>query len=517
MRVNGPVTQNERKFAENVRLISVTDLHGTILDCNDEFVEVSGYSKQELIGQPHNLVRHPDMPPQAFASMWGNLKQGLPWMGLVKNRCKNGDHYWVDAYVTPISEKGKVVGYESVRSCPSREDVARADKLYKEINAKKRFTPKRSFASENIFILLALIVAGLLFVYEEQRLSEAMLFIGVVGYAILGHISKVKRIQSIIELLPKACASDLAAASYSDAGGALGRIQVAIKSQHAHLATMLTRIEHSASKVQHETQTGKTLTETMLEKFDGQKLETEQAASAMTEMTASIAEVTDRVSHSSQYAHQVDDLTTNASKVVNEAKLSMEQLRTTVEHIMKTVTELSNHTQHISESTQLIEQITEQTNLLALNAAIEAARAGEQGRGFAVVADEVRSLAQRTQKTTKEIYDIVSELKASSQSAVDVASKGLSDAELGAEKVDAASTVFADISEQVNQIAMMSHQISDAMQEQATVSETVSQQINHISELADQSMTSGNQTLDCIRGTKLVSNELHELVVRFRQ
>ena len=130
MRKNLPVTDNEKTFSPNQKLISSTDLKGKIRHCNSAFVEVSGFTRDELIGQPHNIVRHPDMPPAAYENMWSHLKAGQPWMGLVKNRCKNGDYYWVSAYVTPVTENGKVVGYESVRSCPDREDVERAEKLY---------------------------------------------------------------------------------------------------------------------------------------------------------------------------------------------------------------------------------------------------------------------------------------------------------------------------------------------------------------------------------------------------
>ena len=118
MRQNLPVTQRERTFPASERLISTTDLNSNITYCNDAFVEISGFTREELLGQPHNLVRHPDMPPGVFAHMWETIKQGKPWMGVVKNRAKNGDYYWVSAYVTPIYENGRVAGYESVRSLP---------------------------------------------------------------------------------------------------------------------------------------------------------------------------------------------------------------------------------------------------------------------------------------------------------------------------------------------------------------------------------------------------------------
>merc|ERR1712000_123570 len=135
MRINQPVTANEVTFPPQQQLISSTDLKGKILNCNDAFISVSGFSREELLGQPHNIVRHPDMPAAAFDNMWQYLKAGRPWMGMVKNRCKNGDFYWVSAYITPLMEGDQVVGYESVRNCPSRDDVKRAEWLYKNLSA----------------------------------------------------------------------------------------------------------------------------------------------------------------------------------------------------------------------------------------------------------------------------------------------------------------------------------------------------------------------------------------------
>ncbi|MFP3243014.1 MAG: PAS domain-containing protein, partial [Paraburkholderia sp.] len=137
MRNNQPVTQQEYEFPSSQMLVSATDLTGRIEYCNPAFIAVSGYAKDELIGQPHNLIRHPDMPREAFADMWATIRSGRPWTALVKNRRKNGDHYWVQASVTPVVEKGTVVGYLSVRVKPSREAVRAADALYARIREGK--------------------------------------------------------------------------------------------------------------------------------------------------------------------------------------------------------------------------------------------------------------------------------------------------------------------------------------------------------------------------------------------
>ncbi|MBW8370597.1 MAG: PAS domain-containing protein, partial [Thiobacillus sp.] len=135
MRSNMPVTNVEYVLKDTETVVSKTDLHGNITYVNQDFVNISGFSEAELLGAPQNIVRHPDMPVEAFADLWRTLKSGKAWTGLVKNRCKNGDHYWVEANAAPIVENGKVVGYASIRTRPSRDQVQAADSAYRAIKA----------------------------------------------------------------------------------------------------------------------------------------------------------------------------------------------------------------------------------------------------------------------------------------------------------------------------------------------------------------------------------------------
>ncbi|MFZ3017470.1 MAG: methyl-accepting chemotaxis protein, partial [Gallionella sp.] len=135
MRNNQPVNDKEYVMPDGVLLASKTDLNGVITYCNDDFIEASGYSREELLGAPHNLVRHPDMPPEAFADLWATLKQGKPWTGLVKNRRKDGGYYWVEANVTPLYEGEKLVGYMSVRYKPARSEIEQVESLYRQMRA----------------------------------------------------------------------------------------------------------------------------------------------------------------------------------------------------------------------------------------------------------------------------------------------------------------------------------------------------------------------------------------------
>jgi len=167
MKNNQPVTKTEVTLKDNAVLSSTTDEMGVITYVNQEFIDVSGFSEEELIGENHNLVRHPEMPPAAFADLWNTIKMGKPWMGLVKNRCKSGDFYWVDAFVTPVSKNNEIIGYESTRVKPIKIWTQRAENLYKKITIGKKLKLKPlSFLQKQIiagvglqFLIVAILVS----------------------------------------------------------------------------------------------------------------------------------------------------------------------------------------------------------------------------------------------------------------------------------------------------------------------------------------------------------------------
>lgn len=174
MRINEPVTHNEVVMREDQFLVTKTDMKGIITFVNRDFMDISGFSRDELVGKNHNTVRHPDMPPAAFEDLWKVVKSEKPWVGLVKNRCKNGDYYWVHANVTPILEGGRVSGYMSVRNKPSRDKIAAAEKLYGEMNAGKM--PKQSLMSRLNF-------------FSKMKIWQKLLFVGVIFFALITALS----------------------------------------------------------------------------------------------------------------------------------------------------------------------------------------------------------------------------------------------------------------------------------------------------------------------------------------
>lgn len=517
MRKNLPVTNKEILVPENERLISATDLKGNITHCNKIFEKMSGFTRAELIGQPHNMIRHPDMPPEAYSVLWETVNAGKPWMGMVKNRTKAGDHYWVSAYITPITDNGKVVGFESVRTRPARKDVDRAEKLYKKIREKGVRYPGPPLVNEWTLLTFFVIASLALYFSGYPLFGELLVVVG--AFASMAFASSRRRslINDLNKLLSNSFTHPLAAVSYTDDDLALGRIKVGILSMQRHLDTVLTRIEDQAQMVSRQSQIGLDNSVAAASEMKRQQIETEQVAAAMYEMTTTITEVSRNVQDTADRSEHASEMVRESKTVALVTRQSIETLRNTVGEISGSVEELATEITRIAQAAEIIEQIADQTNLLALNAAIEAARAGEYGRGFAVVADEVRQLAQRTQDSTKDIHKIIDQLTKRAKHSVEVAISGQSDADRGLQKVMETEDRLNSISESVNSIANMAIQMAAAVEEQAHVSEEINRQVVNISDLAHNSLTKAGTSADSIRSLQGISEQLHELVVRFKK
>ena len=513
---HGHTDGRERLFGAQDKLISTTDLAGRIQHCNQAFVDISGFEREELIGSSHNIVRHPDMPKDAFKVMWECLKQGKPWMGVVKNRCKNGDFYWVDAYMTPITENGQVIGYESVRSSPSRADVERAEKLYEKV---KRTGGMPS--SVNVPWGALLLIAGVVSACITWLLSNVTYALSIfLMFSLLANafsvFDKKKRERTLKARLSSAFMHPLAAQSYSDNELALGELEVGIKSLRDRLGAVLTRIEDESLKVSTKSTVGLSLTLESTEKMASQQYEIQEVATAMQQMTMTINDVSSHVQSTAQSAKSSLFSAQEGRTVIGQTRHSIQALSKTVNLISETVVDLSQQSEKIAQVAQMIDQIAEQTNLLALNAAIEAARAGEHGRGLAVVGDEVRLLSQRTQGSTQEIHQIIETLRHGARRSVEAADQGKKGADDGVLQMQNAEESLGAIVSGVDNIAGMATQMAAAVEEQAHVSEDINQQIVRISSLATDSLSKSNMSSDSIRDLQVVASELHELVVRFK-
>ena len=521
MRNNQPITGNERTFPEQQRLISTTDLKGQITYCNDAFVDISGFSRDELIRAPHNLVRHPDVPPAVFEHMWATLKNGRPWMGIVKNRCKNGDHYWVNAYVVPVLDGGKVTGYESVRSKPTTEQVQRAQALYGRINAGKAAVPSLDRWLPVLQNWLPFILVSQIGFLVGAWLDSTWGFIAAAALSIplglLGLAWQGRGIKRLLQLAEQSTSDPLIAQMYTDSRGVEGRLELSILSQEARLKTCLTRLQDSAENLAKQATQADVLAHNSSAGLQRQREETDQVATAVNEMAATTLEVANNVARTAIATQEANSLTQQGRTIARETREAIQRLSLSVGETGETVTRLARDSNEIGGVVDVIKGIADQTNLLALNAAIEAARAGEMGRGFAVVADEVRSLAQRTAQSTGQIHELIAKLQRTADEAVLTMDIGRKQADEGVERVQQADHALAGISDAVANIAEMAEQIAAAAEEQSAVADEISRNITTIAQLSDQ--TAGEA-----QSTALLSEELtstaqgqYSLVARFNR
>ncbi len=521
MRNNQPVTQRERTFPAQQRLISTTDLKGEITYANDAFVEISGYTREQLVGSPHNLVRHPDVPPAVFAHMWTTLKAGRPWMGIVKNRCVNGDHYWVNAYVTPVLENSQVIGFESVRIKPTAEQIRRAEALYQRINNGKAAIPSSNFWLPIVqnwvpFILISQIgfVLGAWLDFHWGFLLAAVLSVPL---GLLGLNWQQRGLRRLLKLAEQSNSDPLIATMYTDSRGPQARLEMAMLSQEARLKTCLTRLQDSALHLTEQARQADTLAQNSSRGLERQRVETEQVATAVNEMAATTLEVASNVARTAIATQEANRLTGEGRTIAGETREAIQRLSISVGETGETVTRLAQDSNEIGGVVDVIKGIADQTNLLALNAAIEAARAGEMGRGFAVVADEVRSLAQRTAESTGQIHQLIAKLQRTAEEAVLTMEIGRKQADEGVERVLKADQALAGISDAVSNIAGMADQIAAAAEEQSAVADEINQNITTIAQLADQTSGEALNTAQLSKELTVTAQRQSALVERFNR
>ncbi|HJV50090.1 MAG TPA: methyl-accepting chemotaxis protein [Noviherbaspirillum sp.] len=514
MRKNLPVTDVEYLLRDGLAIVSKTDLKEKIIYVNPYFIEVSGFTEDELLGAPHNLVRHPDMPPEAFADLWETLKAGIPWTGMVKNRRKNGDFYWVQANVTPVRDGERIAGYMSVRTKPSRQQVEAAAALYAGMRngrAGKVTIHRGAIVHAGLrgrLDTLANLPLGLSLGLKTGALCLVLLALGVAGFkaafaqsaglawtvgglcgAGIGlalhlwralHASFVQPVREATQAARAIAGGDLSASFDSGRHGEMGQLLGALQQMNVNLQAIIGDVHANIDII--TAGTGE-----IAAGNHGLSARTEAQAASLAQTAASMDQLAAAVKQNAEHAAQANRLGQTATEIAGRGS-------TTVGQVVSTMEDISASSRRVMDIVGLIDGIAFQTNLLALNAAVEAARAGEMGRGFAVVATEVRNLAQRCAVAAKDIKSLIG------------TAAGKVDA--GALQVNQAGATMGEILAAVQRVSGIMGDISAASAEQDAGIDQVNQAIAQMDEATQQNAALVEQVA---AGASSLADQAHRL------
>ncbi|WP_313210559.1 methyl-accepting chemotaxis protein [Stutzerimonas nitrititolerans] len=521
MRVNLPLSGREVSVGENANILSTTDPRGRITYVNPDFVDISGYSESELLGEQHNLLRHPDMPTDAFAHLWTCIGAGRSWLGMVKNRCRNGDHYWVSAFITPVSRDGKIVEYQSVRTKPQAEQIRAAEALYARLRDDRA---PRTLRVPLGYRARASLLAGLgaapgfaIGAWLAGATLPAIALgavLGGLGAAALVTVA-LAPLQTLIVQARRIAQNPVSQKIYTGRSDEIGEIAFAMRMLETEAGAMVGRIVDATHQLTSHAGALHGATQSSTQSASSQQQDTDQVAEAIHEMSLSFQDVAVNAQRTADVAAQADQAAASGRQVVSLTGSSITRLANEIQQAAQAIHLVESHSQDISRVLEVIRSIAEQTNLLALNAAIEAARAGEQGRGFAVVADEVRGLASRTSSATAEIQTMITTLQASSQQAVELMQRSRDQAKSSVRHAGEAEQSLLGINSQVAEISEMSARIAAAMEQQSAVSEEINQRIVSIRRRSDQHLEIGRQSQHSASNMALLADRMQQLVKQF--
>jgi len=459
-------------------IVSHTDLKGIITYVNRDFETVSGFRREDLIGQPHSVIRHPDMPRSAFYDLWATIKEGRPWQGFVKNRTIDGGYYWVDARVSPLYEEGKHVGYLSVRFRPDREAIRNISQLYAGIIRGEISFPHTFYGSKmttlNRFLLfqvlwlIPVLPSVLRYAVSLPMMVELSMIIGGIAAAVTANLVLLKRevfkpMREVVNagnnLAKGFLQMDLPMNVHKESGDVYRSMHVMIN----NVIGMVGKIKEYSDIIQYASDNVAAMSQGLSQTSTEQAAAVEETSASLEEMSATIVQNAENAKHTEDLSEKTAAMSQRGGDAVNGTVEAMNE---------------------ISEKINVIDEIAYQTNLLALNAAIEAARAGEHGKGFAVVASEVRKLAERSQNEAKFIKELTEKSKIISGKAKEAIVSMLPNIHKTADLVKEITMASSEQTTGVNQMNSAVGQLNQVAQSNAASSEELSGTATQLNEQA---------------------------------
>ncbi|KAK2617902.1 PAS domain-containing methyl-accepting chemotaxis protein [Leptospira interrogans] len=440
MRKNLPITSQEITIPINSVLISRTDMKGRISYVSQDFANISGFSEEEMLGEPHNLIRHPDVPSEIFREMWETIQDGNPWSGIIKNRAKSGDYYWVDATVTPVMNEGVISGYMSVRKKATEDQIRRAEILFSQLKNTKSFLWKLKEGIQILFkklglsgkiIVYALLVFVPLLFANFEWIRNGMIVLPILGVScgsvgILFLINTIlnyrKEIREIISIQKEIVSGNFLMEIPEKKGNSeIFEIRSSLRVFVISIWGLLVQIKENFERNQELYQYLSQSSEQFQSKTQNQAASVEQTASASHELSSTLDEIVksihlqstgltainDGIGKVNESIQNVSKSMDNLSSQTSSVKEKASQSEKTFEKAILAMNEIKEYSNGISNIIGIITSISEKTNLLSLNASIESARAGEAGKGFSVVAEEISKLASQTRESIKDIVNLI--------------------------------------------------------------------------------------------------------------
>lgn len=487
-----PLIDEEVTYSEHDQLVSTTDLQGDITYANPVFCQVAGYTLEEMVGQHHNLVRHPDMPKAAFRELWSHIKEGNSWRGAVKNKCRDGRYYWVDAYVTPILQDGKTIGYQSVRTRLEPQHRARAEQLYKTLlrqernqdNALLRLGSKLLSLLPKLGVLLIPVLilgAALLSGWQAGAWALGLLAWAGILFApeLLSHRRFTRQLKTEYDSVSRLVFSGDSPCSIADFHLSL---------QRSRIRTILGRISDAASNLKNTaTHLQDNLSHTRND-IQFQDRETGNITEAVSGLSDKAHDIAERTRAAADNAAMAREKCLHTQQQLDKSTQQIQALTNDAHDASEATHQVSSEASNVVSWLEEIQGIAEQTNLLALNASIEAARAGDHGRGFAVVADEVRNLSKRTQDVSNSIQASIDGIQGALGNLRQLMDNNVAQSGQCLEETRYGQESLAAVVEEISQIAATTVIISEATEQQELLAESISSNLRQIRDTSASNM-----------------------------